>query len=103
MELPAYWYDWPVKAADHNQAAGVANSGQASNLGTGKSTTASDGETEYVYTTGTQTHVVWNSITGLAYKFGQARNQFPGVGVMAFATGNTDPAGVAQIIQALGH
>ena len=102
-ELPAYYVDWPVKSSNHSKGAGTASYGQASNLGNWPKTSVFDGEIEYTYTQGGQTHQVWDPIPGLAYKYEQTKTHIPGAGVMAFSTGNTDPVGAAQIINALGN
>ncbi len=60
-----------------------------------------DGETYYEYTAGGQRHAVWFAGTGLDYQAAQLRQPCPGCAVMAWATGNTDPAGSALVLQAL--
>ena len=104
VESPVYGYDWTVNRAGHRlpgtQAATVTGTDI---VGRGWVKAGSkDGETYYEYTAGGSRHAVWFGGTGLEYQTGQLQRLCPGCAVMAWATGNTDPAGSALVLQALG-
>lgn len=104
VESPIYGYDWTLNRAGHRLAGTKAATLTATDIaGRGWVKTGSkDGETYYKYTAGGQHHAVWFAGTGLAYQAAQLRQLCPGCALMAWATGNTDPAGSALILQALG-
>ncbi len=105
VESPVYGYDWTVDRAGHRLASVPAATVTATDLAarTWAKTGSKDGETSYEYTADGQAHVVWFGGTGLNYQVAQLRRLCPGCAVMAWATGNTDPAGSALILQALGN
>jgi Glycosyl hydrolases family 18 len=103
VESPAYGYDWAVDPAGHRRAGTEAATVTATDLATRgwPRIGSADGETYYQYTADGQRHAVWFGGTGLKYQAAQLRQMCPGCAVMAWATGNTDPAGSALIEQAL--
>ena len=102
VETAMYGYDWTVDRAGHRLAGTQAATVTATDIaGRGWVRAGSkDGETYYRYTAGGQRHAVWFAGTGLDYE-ADRRRLCPGCSVMAWATGNTDPAGSALILQAL--
>ncbi len=104
VESPMYGYDWTVDRAGHRLASVQAAMITATDLAarTWVKTGSKDGETSYTYTANGQRHVVWFGGTGMGYQAAQLRRMYPGCAVVAWATGNTDPAGSALILQALG-
>ena len=104
VESAMYGYDWTLNRAGHRLAGTQAATVTATDIaGRGWVKAGSkDGETYYEYTAGGQHHAVWFAGTGLEYQAAQLRQLCPGCAVMAWATGNTDPAGSALILQALG-
>ncbi|MGE5136472.1 MAG: glycosyl hydrolase family 18 protein [Gemmatimonadota bacterium] len=104
VESPVYGYDWTVGRAGHILAGTQASSFTATDLASRawRKTGSKDGETSYGYTAGGKRHVVWFGGSALAYQTTQVRRLYPGIAIMAWATGNTDPAGSRLILQALG-
>ncbi|HET9080784.1 MAG TPA: glycosyl hydrolase family 18 protein [Trebonia sp.] len=104
VEVPAYGYDWTVDSAGHRLAGTEALTVSATDVAghDWQQAGTKDGETSYQYTAGGRRHVVWFAGTALKYEASQLRTLCPGCGVMAWATGNTDPAGSALITAALG-
>ncbi len=104
VESAMYGYDWTLNRAGHLLAGTQAATVTATDLaGRGWAKAGSkDGETYYEYTAGGHRHAVWFAGTGLKYQAAQLRRLCPGCAVMAWAMGNTDPAGSALILQALG-
>ncbi|HUY45666.1 MAG TPA: glycosyl hydrolase family 18 protein [Streptosporangiaceae bacterium] len=107
VESAMYGYDWTLNRAGHRQAGTQAATVTATDLADladrgWVEAGSKDGETYYEYTAGGQRHAVWFAGTGLKYQAAQLRRLCPGCAVMAWATGNTDPAGSALIMQALG-
>lgn len=105
VESPVYGYDWTVDRGGHRlpgtQASVVTATDVASHAWV--KVTTRDGETSYEYTAGGTPHVVWFAGSGLQYQTAQVRRVYPGIAVMAWATGNTDPEGSRLILQGLGH
>ena len=104
VESAMYGYDWTLNRAGHRLAGTQAATVTATDIADRGWVKAGskDGETYYEYTAGGQHHAVWFAGTGLEYQAAQLRQLCPGCAVMAWATGNTDPAGSALILQALG-
>jgi hypothetical protein len=104
VELAAYGYDWTVDAAGHRvqgtQAASVTATSIAGEHWT--RTGSSDGETSYEYTALGRRHVVWFAGYALTSRVVSLRQIDSGIAGMAWAAGNSDPAGAALIAQALG-
>jgi Glycosyl hydrolases family 18 len=104
VELAVYGYDWTVDAAGRRipgtQAASVTATGIAAEHWT--TTGSSDGETSYEYTSRGHRHVVWFAGRALASRAVSLRRLYSGIAGIAWAAGNTDPAGVALISRALG-
>ena len=104
VELAAYGYDWTVDAAGHRvpgtQAASVTATGIARERWT--TTGSSDGETSYEYASPGHRHVVWFAGSALRSRAVSPRRLYSGVAGIAWAAGNTDPAGAALISRALG-
>jgi spore germination protein YaaH len=104
VESAVYGYDWALNQAGHRLAGTQAATVTATDIA-GRAWVkagSQDGETYYQYTAGGHRHAVWFAGTGLDYQAAQLRQLCPGCAVMAWATGNTDPAGSALILQALG-
>lgn len=104
VELPAYGYDWTVDAAGHRLPGTHAASVTATSLAREHwaITGGSDGATSYEYTSLGQRHVVWFAGTALESLAVSLRRRYGGIACVAWAAGNTDPAGAALIWQALG-
>lgn len=104
VEVPAYGYDWTVDGAGRRLAGTEALTVTATDVAAHdwQQVGTKDGETCYQYTAGGRRHVVWFAGTALTYEAGQLRTLCPGCGIMAWATGNADPAGSALITAALG-
>jgi hypothetical protein len=104
VESAAYGYDWTLNRAGHRLAGTQAATVTATDIaGSGWVKAGSeDGETYYRYTASGRHHAVWFAGTGLDNEAGQLRRLCPGCAVMAWAAGNTDPAGSVLILQALG-
>lgn len=104
VESAVYGYDWTVDRAGHRLAGTVAATITATDVAGRDWAKAGgkDGETYYQYTANGKRHAVWFAGTGLQFQSSQLRKLYPGCGVMAWATGNTDPAGSALILRALG-
>jgi hypothetical protein len=103
VESAVYGYDWTLNRAGYRLAGTKAATVTATDIvwrGWEKAG-SKDGETYYQYTVGGQHHVVWFAGTGLEYQAAQLRQLCPGCAVIAWATGNSDPAGSALILQAL--
>lgn len=103
IESAMYGYDWTLNRAGHRLAgtrAAIVTATDITAQGWEKAG-SKDGETYYQYTAGGQRHAVWFAGTGLDYQAAQLRQLCPGCAVIAWATGNTDPAGSALILQAL--
>ncbi len=105
VESAVYGYDWTLDARGHRLAGTQAATVTASGLAARGWTAAGgrDGETYYEYTAGGRRHAVWFAGSGLRYQAAQIRRLWPGAAVMAWAAGNTDPAGSALILAALGQ
>ena len=103
VESAIYGYDWTLNRAGHRLAGTQAATVTATDIaGRGWVKAGNqDGETYYQYTAAGQSHAVWFAGTGLAYQAAHVRQLCAGCAVMAWATGNTDPAGSALILQAL--
>jgi hypothetical protein len=103
VESAVYGYDWALNQAGHRLAGTQAATVTATDIAARGWVKAGsqDGETYYQYTAGGHRHAVWFAGTGLDYQAAQLRQLCPGCAVMAWATGNTDPAGSALILQAL--
>jgi Glycosyl hydrolases family 18 len=103
VESAAYGYDWTLNQAGHRLAGTQAATVTATDITARGWVKAGsqDGETYYQYTAGGHHHAVWFAGTGLDYQAAQLRQLCPGCAVMAWATGNTDPAGSALILRAL--
>lgn len=104
VETPAYGYDWTVDSAGRRLAGTEAQTVTATDVAghDWRPAGGKDGETYYRYTSGGSQHAVWFAGTALKYQAAQLRTLCPGCGIMAWATGNTDPVGSALITAALG-
>lgn len=103
VESPVYGYDWTLDSAGHRLAGTEAETLTATDVaGHGwREAGGKDGETYYQYTADGRRHAVWFAGTALKYQASQLRTLCPGCGIMAWATGNTDPVGSALIAAAL--
>jgi len=103
VESAVYGYDWTLNRAGRRLAGTKAATVTATDIAARGWVKAGskDGETYYGYTVGGQRHAVWFAGTGLDYLATQLRQLCPGCAVMAWATGNTDPAGSALVLHAL--
>jgi Glycosyl hydrolases family 18 len=104
IESAVYAYDWTVNAAGHRLAGTKATSLTATEVTARHWPVAGgdDGESRYAYTASGKRHEVWYAGSGLQYQAGQLRTLCPGCGIVAWATGNTDPVGSGLILRALG-
>lgn len=104
VEAPAYGYDWTLDSAGHRLAGTEALTVTATDIAghDWQRAGAKDGETYYEYTAAGRRHAVWFAGTALKDEAAQLRTLCPGCGIMAWAAGNTDPAGSALITAALG-
>jgi hypothetical protein len=104
VELPAYGYDWTVDAAGHRLPGTQATSVTATSIAIEHWTITgvSGGETSYEYTSLGRRHVVWFAGYALGSLTVSLRRSYSGIAGIAWAAGNTDPAGVALISRALG-
>jgi hypothetical protein len=104
VESAVYGYDWTLNRAGGRLAGTQASTVTATDIAGSAWVKAGskDGETYYRYTASGRRHAVWFAGTGLHDEAGQLRRLCPGCAVMAWAAGNTDPAGSALILQALG-
>lgn len=104
VESPVYGYDWTVDRAGHRLAGTQAATVTATDVESHgwQAVGGKDGETRYEYAANGRHHVIWFAGSGLKYQVSQLRTLCPGCGIMAWAAGNTDPAGSALIIAALG-
>ncbi len=104
VESAMYGYDWTVDRAGHRLAGTEAATVTATDIASRgwRRAGGKDGETYYEYTDGGRRHAVWFAGTGLSYQASRLRTLCPGCGISVWAAGNTDPAGSALILRALG-
>jgi len=104
VELPAYGYDWTVDAAGRRLSGTEAASVTATSLAGEHWTTTggSGGEASYEYTSLGHRHVVWFAGYALGSLAASLRRLYGGIACVAWAAGNTDPAGAALIWRGLG-
>ena len=103
VELAAYGYDWTVDEAGHRLPGTEATSVTATSIARQHWTMAGsrDGESYYEYTARGHHHVVWFAGHALKSRAASLERLYPGIAVVVWAAGNTDPTGSALIMQAV--